>query len=53
MLVSMSRVALLGLVIWLLLKVSYFQWLEVLICSAFGFLLAKTAAVPNPKRRRQ
>lgn len=46
MLVSMPGVVLLGLVIWLLMKVRYFHWLEVLICSTFGFLLAKTAAAP-------
>lgn len=46
MLVSMSAVLLLGLLIGFLLKIRYFRWLEVLLCSVFGFLIAKTAAAP-------
>ncbi|WP_326687935.1 hypothetical protein OIE63_12745 [Streptomyces sp. NBC_01795] len=46
MIVSMSAVVLLGLLIWFLLRIRYFRWAEVLICSTFGFLLAKTVAGP-------
>lgn len=46
MLVSMSAVLLLGLLIGFLLKIRYLRWLEVLLCSVFGFLIAKTAAAP-------
>ncbi|GAA2071371.1 hypothetical protein GCM10009801_22940 [Streptomyces albiaxialis] len=44
MLLSMSAVVLLGLLIWFLLHIRYFKWLDVLLCGVFGFLLAKTAA---------
>nr|WP_311037549.1 hypothetical protein [Streptomyces sp. SCA4-21] len=46
MLVSMSAVLLLGLLIWFLLHIRYLRWSVVLLCGAFGFLLAKTAAAP-------
>jgi H+/gluconate symporter-like permease len=45
-LVTMSGALLLGLLIALLIRVRYLRWLEVLLCSVFGFLLAKTAAAP-------
>ncbi|MGY1438009.1 hypothetical protein [Streptomyces reniochalinae] len=46
MIVSVSVVVLLGLLIWFLLRIRYFRWAEVLICSTFGFLLAETGAGP-------
>ncbi len=46
MIVSVSAVVLLGLLIWFLLRIRYFRWAEVLICSTFGFLLAETGAGP-------
>jgi H+/gluconate symporter-like permease len=45
-LVSMSAVLLLGLLIWFLLRIRYLRWAEFLLCTVFGFLLAKTAAEP-------
>ncbi|MCG7210750.1 hypothetical protein [Streptomyces arenae] len=46
MLVSMSAALLLGLLIWFLLRIRYLSWVDTLLCGAFGFLLAKTVAVP-------
>ncbi|KNE83500.1 MULTISPECIES: hypothetical protein [Streptomyces] len=46
MLVTMSAVVLLGLLIWFLLRIRYLRWLELTICTTFGFLLAKTTAEP-------
>ncbi|CAM2842693.1 MULTISPECIES: hypothetical protein [Streptomyces] len=46
MILSVSAVVLLGLLIWFLLRIRYFRWAEVLICSTFGFLLAETGAGP-------
>ncbi|MBQ0865137.1 hypothetical protein [Streptomyces sp. RK75] len=46
MIVSVSAVVLLGLLIWFLLRIRYFRWAEVLICSTFGFLLAETGVGP-------
>jgi hypothetical protein len=45
-LVSFSAALLLGLLIWFLLHIRYLRWSTVLLCGAFGFLLAKTAAAP-------
>ncbi|UNS98980.1 hypothetical protein MMF93_22860 [Streptomyces tubbatahanensis] len=46
MLLSISAVLLLGLLIALLLRIRYLRWLEVLLCTTFGFLLAKSAVGP-------
>lgn len=46
MLVTMSAALLLGLLIWFLLRIRYLRWVEFLLCSAFGFLVATTAAAP-------
>ncbi|MGW5675410.1 hypothetical protein ACWEV4_10040 [Streptomyces sp. NPDC003860] len=46
MLISMSAALLLGLLIWFLLRIHYLRWPHVLISTAFGFLLATTAAAP-------
>ncbi|MCX5352009.1 hypothetical protein OG901_30305 [Streptomyces mirabilis] len=46
MLVSASAVLLLGLLIWFLLRIRYLRWADLLLCGAFGFLLAQTIAAP-------
>ncbi|GHH68787.1 hypothetical protein GCM10018793_00120 [Streptomyces sulfonofaciens] len=46
MLITMSAALLLGLLIWFLLRIRYLRWLEFLLCSVFGFLVATTAAAP-------
>lgn len=46
MLVTMSAALLLGLLIWFLLRIRYLRWVEFLLCSVFGFLVATTAAAP-------
>lgn len=46
MIVSASAVLLLGLVIGLLIRIRYLRWPDVLLCTAFGFLLAASAAAP-------
>ncbi|WP_461026213.1 hypothetical protein [Streptomyces sparsus] len=43
---TVSAVLLLGLLIGFLLKIRYLRWLEALLCGAFGFLIAQTAAAP-------
>lgn len=42
----MSAALLLGLLIWFLLRIRYLRWLEFLLCSVFGFLVATTTAAP-------
>ncbi|MGW6022730.1 hypothetical protein [Streptomyces sp. NPDC055099] len=46
MLVSASAVLLLGLLIWFLLHIRYLRRTDLLLCGAFGFLLARTTAAP-------
>ncbi|MCX5560739.1 hypothetical protein [Streptomyces sp. NBC_00038] len=46
MIVSMSAVLLLGLLIWFLLRIRYLRLADLLLCGAFGFLLARTTAAP-------
>ncbi|MGW1801009.1 hypothetical protein ACWCQN_35010 [Streptomyces sp. NPDC001984] len=46
MLVSISAVLLLGLLIWFLLRIRYLRWADLLLCSVFGLLLARTVAAP-------
>lgn len=43
---SISAVVLLGLLIFVLLRTRYMRWSNALLCTAFGFLVAKTAAAP-------